>query len=210
MVHIDPETLRRRPIVGVLLGTAAAAMVGWLCYAGWPEMRLLLGQRTPDRVSIHDAVNQRQARWVTISEGRWFCDHQVTLERRMGPERWVLGKVDETEVPIAGPTVGELLVASFDGELKCESRVHTPLTGVIGSREIFGSRGALRRWSRSAEHVAILKVDASPRTALMMFFGLSAIGLLGLGFAGYYLRLMLRGRERRSETMPAMAPIEPR
>lgn len=135
MVHIDPEAIRRNPVLGVLLGSAAAAMMGWLLYSGWPEMRLLLAQRSPDRVSLHEAVNQRQARWVTTSEGRW---------------------------------------------------------------------------ERSADHVAILQVGASPRSALVMFLGLAATGVLGIGFAGCFLRLMLRDRERRSETLPAMTPIEPR
>jgi hypothetical protein len=208
MVHIDPATLRRYPIVGVLLGGATAVLLGYLIYSGWPEARALFAQKTPDRLSLHDIVSQRSARWVTLSEGEWHCDRAITTERSQGIERWFRGKIETTEVPITGAIEREMLVASFDGALKCAERSGEPLTGVVGSSQIFTSRAALQRWRRSGYDVDILNVGASPRWALIMFVGLVALALGGFVFCLYYLRLMLRS-SRRSEGLPVTEPIQP-
>jgi len=207
MVHIDPATLRRYPIIGVLLGGVTAVLLGYLIYSGWPEARALFGQKTPDRLSLHDIVSQRTARWVTLSEGEWHCDRAITTERTQIVERMFRGKIETTEVPITGPIERELLVASFDGELKCAERSGRPLTGVVASNQIFTSRSALQRWRQSGYEVAILNVGASPRWALIMFLGLVTLALGGLVFCLYYLRLMLRPARR--EGLPGMEPIQP-
>jgi hypothetical protein len=206
MVHIDAATLRRHPIIGVIFGGATAVFLGFLIHAGWPEARALLGQKAPDRVSLHEAVNLRSIRWVTVSEGDWHCDEVYTVERSPGIERWLRGSIETTEVPITGAIQGELLVASFDGAVKCEERAGASLTGVVGSDEIFTSRGALRRWRQGGHRVAVLNVGASPSLALIMLLGLVAIAALGIAFCGYYLRLMLRsGRE--TARLPSYEPI---
>lgn len=207
MVHIDAETLRRHPIIGVVLGGATAAFLAFLVYSGWPEVRTLLGQKAPDRISIHDTVNLRSARWVTLADGQWHCDQAITIERPIGIERWFRGPIESTEVPITGAITGEVLVASFDGAVRCAERSRASLTGVVGSYEIFGARSVLRRWGRSGHRVAVLNVGASPRFALIMLLGIVAIAVLGLGFCGYYLRMMLRaGRE--SARLPSYEPIQ--
>jgi len=199
MLHIDAATLRKYPILGVVIGGATAVFLGYLISSGWPEARALLGQKAPDRISLHETVNLRGVRWVTLSEGRWHCDQALTIERRPGLERWLRGPVETTEVPITGAMDGEVLVASFDGAVACAERAGSSLTGVVGSTEIFTSRGALRRWSRSGNRVAVLHVGASPRFALIMLIGLVAIGIGGIVFAGYYLTLMLRSGGGRSD-----------
>ena len=209
MFHVDPETLRRYPIVGVLIGGTAAVFIGWLAWSAQDETRALLAQKSPAPVSIHEALHASSPRWVTIAEGRWQCE-RTHVVKRTGLEQWVFGKIENTEVPIHGPIDGEVLVAEFDGAANCAERSGAPLTGVVGSREIFASRGAVRRWSRSGHRVAILHVGADPRRALFMQIAVSAIALLGAGFALYYLRLMLRARDPEPGYRPAADPIQPR
>src|SRR5262245_18888533 len=209
MVHIDPATLRRHPVLDVLIGVVAAAFLAFLLGSGWGEARVLLAQRAPDRVSIHEAVSPGWVRWVTLSEGQWHCERAITMERAPGLERWLRGPVESTEVPITGETEGELLVASFEGAVTCAERDGSSLTGVVGSMEIFTSRAALRRWGHEGERVAVLHVGATPRFALVMLVVLALIAALGIGFAGYYLRLMLRPGERRAAPLAAGAPIQP-
>ena len=198
MVHVDPATLRKHPVLGVVIGGATAVFLCCLIGSGLGEARALLGQRAPDPVSLHETVNLRGVRWVTLAEGRWHCDRAITVERRAGLERWLRGPVETTEVPITGADDGEVLVASFDGSVACAERAGSSLTGVVGSTEIFTSRGVLRRWSRSANRVAILHVGAGPRFALIMLIGLVAVAVGGMVFAGYYLKLMLRSGRRHS------------
>jgi len=209
MVHIDAATLRRYPILGVLLGAGAAVLIGFLLQFGMAEARALLGQKAPDPLSIHETVNLSRIRWVRISEGQWHCERTITIERPVGLERWLRGPVETTEVPITGAVNGEILVACFDGTVSCAERAGSPLTGVVGSTEIFTSRGALRRWSRGGQRVAVLNVDASPRYALVMLIGLVAVAVGGIVFAGYYLRLMLPPGGQHRAPVPSHGPIEP-
>ena len=209
MIHIDPATLRRRPIIGVLFGGATAAVVVFLVLAGWPEVSALLQQKSPVAVSHHQLASMAGIRWVTLTDGEWHCDQAIILERGSGLERWVRGPVETTEIPITGATGGELVVASFDGALKCDERAGAPLTGVVGSTEIFTSRAALRRWAGSADRVVVLNVGASPRWAVIMLLGLIGIALLAFGFAGYYLMILLRSREPPAARLPATEPIQP-
>ena len=209
MLHIDPRTLRRHPILGVAIGGATAIVLAWLLMSGMGEARALLAQKAPDRVSVHEAMSLRGIRWITISDGRWHCESAITTERRVGLERWVRGPIETTEVPITGSVERELVVASFDGAVTCAERAGSTLTGVVGSTEIFTSRGALRRWSWNGDRVAVLHVGASPREALIMLAALVAIGLLAIAFAGYYLRLMLRSRDERVPHTGMSVPIQP-
>jgi len=207
MVHIDAATLRRHPIIGVVLGGATAVLLVHLILSGWPEVRDLLGQKAPDRISLHEAVNLRRVRWVTLAEGEWHCDQAITMKRPQGIERWFRGPIESTEVPITGATEGEVLVANFDGAVKCEERAGSLLTGVVGSTEIFTSRATLRRWRENGHRVAVLNVGASPTVALIMLAGLVAIAALGIGFCGYYLRLMFRSG-RQPTRLPTYEPIQ--
>jgi hypothetical protein len=209
MVHIDAAMLRKYPILGVFIGGATAVFLCFLLLSGLSEARVLLGQKAPDPVSLHESVNLRRIRWVTLSEGQWNCQQAITIRRRAGLERWLRGPVETTEVPITGAMKGDVLVASFDGAVSCAERAGSPLTGVVGSTEIFTSRGALRRWGRGGNRVAILHVGASPRFALIMLIGLAAIAVSGIVFAAYYLRRMLRSRGRHSARLPSSDPIQP-
>jgi hypothetical protein len=154
-------------------------------------------------------VNLRGVRWITLSEGQWNCERAIAIERRAGVERWVRGPIETTEVPITGAAEGEVVVASFDGALTCAERAGTSLTGVVGSKEIFTSRAALRRWKRSGGRVAILHVGASPRFALIMLVSLSAIALGGVAFAAFYLSRMLHWGGSPSGPLHSPEPIQP-
>ncbi len=192
MAHVDPAVLRKHPILGVLVGGAAAVVIGWLLASGSGEARALLDQKTPDRISLHEIVNLRGIRWVTLTDGQWHCERAITTERPMGLERWVRGPIETTEVPVTGTIAGEVLVASFDGDVTCAQRAGSTVSGVVGSTEIFTSQAALRRWSRGGDRVVILHVGATPRMALIMLVGLIGVAVLGIGVAGHYLTLMLR------------------
>ena len=65
MVHIDAATLRKYPILGVLIGGATAVFLCYLLRSGWAEARALLDQKAPIRVSLNETVNLRRIRWVT-------------------------------------------------------------------------------------------------------------------------------------------------
>jgi hypothetical protein len=122
----------------------------------------------------------------------------------------VRGPIEATEVPLTGTVDGEVLVAVFDGPLQCAQRSGSSLTGVVGSREIFTSQSVHRRWRRAGDHVTVLNVGASPRAALILLVALAAVGVLGVGFAGYYLAAMFRSGDRHSAPLPTKAPIEAR
>ena len=209
LVHIDAATLRKYPILGVLIGAGAAVVIGCLLVFGMGEAHALLSQKAPDVLSLHEIANLGSVRWVRLSEGQWHCERAITTPRRAGLERWVRGPVETTEVPITGAVDGEVLVACFDGAVSCAERASSPLIGVVGSTEIFTSQGTLRRWSRSGQRVAVLNVGASPRFALVMLLGLIAVGVGGIIFAGYYLRLMLAPLRQRRVPLPSHGPIEP-
>jgi len=209
-VHIDARTLRRFPILGIIIGVATAAVIAWLLMSGWAEAQALFAQKTPERLSVHDIVNLRGVHWVTVSDGDWHCDAAVERPRRSGIVQWVRGPVEATEVPITGTTEGEVLVASFDGALKCEQRAGSQVTGVVGSTQIFSSScTALARWSRGGHHVNVLEVGASPQWALIMIVVLTAVALGGIGFAAYYFMLMFRDNQPRAVPSFSSEPIQP-
>lgn len=209
MIHIDPATLRRYPILGVGFGLAATVAFGFMILSGSHEARALLAQKRPVSLSPHDAVNQEGVRWVTVTGGHWRCEDAVTIPRQGMLERWVRGPVAATEVPIATGGGEELLVASFDGAVSCADRAGAPLTGVIGSVEVFTSRGAIGRWSRTGRRVAVLNVGAGPSEARFLLLALVALLLVAVLFSGYYLTLMLRSRDRDRTAPSPSQPIEP-
>lgn len=209
MVHVDPATLRKHPVLGVLLGLACAVAFVFVLGSGSNEARALLQQRTPVVLSPHDAVNQKGVRWVTVTGGDRRCESAMTIPRQGVFERWVRGPVASTEVPITTDVERELLVASFDGAVSCAQHADRCLTGVIGSVEVFTSRGAIMRWSGTADRVAVLHVGASPSEALFLFLFLVALLLVAVIFTGYYLRLMLQSRDRERAVPSMSQPIEP-
>lgn len=210
MVHVDPATLRRYPILGVLLGLVATVAFVFVLRSGAGEARALIQQKAPVALSPREAVHQDGIRWVTVTGGRRRCEQAMTIPRQGMLERWARGPVASTEVPITSDEGRELLVASFDGAVSCAEVTDRPLTGVIGSTEVFTSRDAVRRWSGTGKRVAVLHVGASPSEALFLFLFLVALLLVSVGFSGYYLKLMLQSRDR-DPAFPSMAqPIEPR
>src|SRR5262245_45588819 len=130
MFHISPETLRKYPIVGVLIGGATAVVVGYFLQSGLPELRALLGQKTPEPVSVHDVVSRSGVRWVTLAEGQWHCEQAITTRRRSALMRLLRGPIETTQVPITGAVEGEVVVASIGGAMSCVERAGSPLTGV--------------------------------------------------------------------------------
>ena len=208
--HIDHRTLRKHPILGVFIGVATAGVIVWLLMSGWAEAQALFAQKAPERLSVHEVVNLRGVHWVALSDGEWHCDAAVTRPRRSQLDRWVRGPVEATEVPITGPTEGEILVASFGGALECEARAGSPITGVVGSTQIFSSScNAVGRWGKRGAHVNVLEVGASPRLALLMIVALAAVGLGGIAFAGYYFMVMFRANEPRAVAAYSSQPIQP-
>lgn len=211
MFHVHPETLRRHPILGVLIGVGIVVAAACMMRLGWTEVRALIGQKAPAVVTLHDAVHQQGTRWITVSDGQWHCEDLVTIPRKRTFERRIRGPIAATEVPVTSGESEDLLIARFKGKLSCEERAGTSLTGVVGSTEIFTSRGAIRRWSRTGRPVAVLNVGASPTQALLMFLGIGALMLVGVAFFGYYLRKMLPSPEEDRRAHPPLTqPIEPR
>ena len=204
LFHIDYRTLRRYPILGVFIGVAITAVVVWLLSQGWSEAQALCAQKTPERLSAHDVVNLRGVHWVTVTDGDWHCDAAVTRPRRSSLMRLLRGPVEATEVPITDSTDGEILVATFSGALNCDARAGAPITGVVGSTEIFSSScTALPRWRKHARHVNVLEVGASPQRAMFLIAAMVAVAVGGLLFAGFYFRLMRR--DSQPSTVPSLS-----
>ena len=198
MVYIRTANRRGRTIQGVILGGVAVIISVCFILAAWPEVPALLGQKEPDRISVHDAVNLRGIRWVAIADGQWHCAQAITIKRK---------GVRMAEVPITGAIEGEVLVAALHGDPKCAERTGTALTGVVGSKVIFSSRGALRRWGRSWHRVAVIYVGASPRFALIILLVAVAVAVLAIAVFGYHLRDLLRSG-RKSAPLPSYEPIQ--
>ena len=208
MAFIDPETLRRYPSIGIVLGVATAAFVVYLLGLGRDEMEVLRRLRAPEAESVHEAVTRGGVRWVTVSGGRWDCDGTITRERRGLIERTLFGRVASMEVPIHGEGPDDLLVARFEDGTPCADRPQSALTGIMGSVEVFTSRDALARWRPMARRVAVLNVGAGPAAAMRLFVAVAGVGLCGLACAGYYARVLFK-RERRAPSRSWKDPIEP-
>ena len=212
MIHIDAATLRKYPILGVLIGLAIAIVVAFLLRSGWTEVRTLLAQKAPTAMSLHETVQQTSIRWVTVTDAHWHCEDAITISRQGTIARLMFGAVEVFEVPVTatGDTAhDELLVARFDKAVSCEERAHAPLTGVVRSEEIFGTGGAVRRWSRAGRQVAVMNVDAGPSRALLLVLAMAGVCLFGVLFAAYYLRLMFRSGVRRPVPVHANSPLHP-
>lgn len=208
MFHIDPATLRRSPILGVLIGLAIGAVVVYFVRSGWPEARALLAQKAPTALSVQEAVNQKGIRWVTVTGGQWHCDHAVTVRRRSTLMRLLMGPVDATEIPITSGGDEGLLVARFEKAASCADRADTPLTGVVGSVELFTSQCVTRSWRQAGKRIAVLNVGASPSKALVMLLWMGALLLGAAVFTGYYLKLMFPSGERYPAPRPLDQPVE--
>src|SRR5262249_38261521 len=85
---------------------------------------------TPVVVGVDEATVQadQQARWVTLDDPRWHCDEAVEREADV-PEKWLLGRVSWTQVPVASPK--RVVVVRFEGAIACRALAGRPVTGEL-------------------------------------------------------------------------------
>ena len=163
--------------------------------------------KAPDPVSLPRRGGLRGTRWITVNEGQWHCDQAFTTQRRSTVERWFRGAIESTEVPITGSVEGEVP----GGELRWGREVRRARE-IDADRcrgqhaDLHQPRGAQALESGWQSRRDPARHGASPQSAMILLVGLAAIALLGIGFAAYYLMLMIRSRERHSAPLPSMEP----
>ena len=185
--HTNWPTVKKYPVLGLLLGLAAVFTVWLMLQSGMDEARALITQKSPTLFSVREATHFYGIRWITLSNGTWHCADAVRIKRDDPIPRLIFGSIAGTEVPITGED-GDVVVAVFDGDVDC-SRSPARLSGVIGSVEIFGDSKTRSRWQTAGRRVTVLNVDASPSTAVWLFSLIACVLVGGVVFAGYFVRL---------------------
>jgi hypothetical protein len=191
MFHLPAgPTLRKYPILGVLIGVTLV-MVFWLgLQSGMDETRALFEQKSPALVSVREATQPHGIRWITLSDGTWHCAGAVRIKRTEVIPRLISGPVASTELLITGENDVDVVVAAFDNDFDCSGKP-VRLSGVIGSMEIFGGQETRARWQTAGRRVTVLSVGASPSTVAWMFSAGVCGLLVGVVAAGYFLRLLV-------------------
>jgi hypothetical protein len=205
MEHLYLATLRKYPILGVLLGLVTAVSVWMIGQSGLDESRALRKQKAPALVSFREATRLQGVQWVTLSDGTWHCADAIRIERDGGIANLIFGSIADTELPITGDDATDVVVARFDGNFDC-SQKPVQLSGVIGSVEIFTSRPTLSRWRRTGRRVTVLNVNASPSAAFWLEAFVVAVLLGGVLCSAYYLRLLLLPRDDMETDEPGRPP----
>jgi hypothetical protein len=188
-VHVDPALLERYPWIGVLLGAAGLAL-GLVLARQMADDSRLFRDRAPERLSLADAdaLARGERRWVTLVDGEWRCDARVERERK-APERWLFGRIEETQVPIRDPAGRRLVVVRFAGAIDCPRRAGEEPSGAWERAE--GSR--LRRVARDIlalpHEPPPFWLDASLRDEVERYSWFPAVlSLLGIGILVHFGR----------------------
>src|SRR5262245_2891801 len=117
MFHLDAgPTLRKYPVLGVLVSVAIVIALWLGLQSGMDETRALIKQKSPALVSVREATHSAGIRWITLSDGTWHCANAVRIKRTEFIPRLISGPVASTELPITGEDGADLLVAVFDND----------------------------------------------------------------------------------------------
>jgi hypothetical protein len=201
MIHIDPETLKRSPWLGVAIGGAMVllmAVIGHEMYEDWRS----IPERAPIRISVSDLAGLDRSRphWVELVDAAPDCDLAMIEERDI-PERWFQDRISSTVIPLAGVPV----VARFEGLPHCnESSMRQPGILCEEGSGVWGS--AIPRELKGVDPAGrprVLMVGFTPKTALENLALVGGLGVIALVFALYYLRLW-----RRQRPVPSSRPVE--
>jgi hypothetical protein len=194
--HIDPALIEEKPWLGVVLGLAGAMLFAWMTSSTARDLAAMSRQQRPAPARIRDVRAVGVGQWIALEDARPQCARVLVVERRI-PERWLFGRVEATEAPVADAAGSDWIVAHFDGAVDCAAQARAPLAGLIPAKgdHAWGSGAVRHRWAGQAlAPRAILIVGAGPRTALgYVLFGLGMI-VASLGLAVFCLRKIERRR----------------
>jgi len=195
-VHIDPETLKRYPWIGVLIGLAGSLLMVFLTVDFYHEYMALRSIPAPAPITVSTALllpGQRST-WVTLSGGVWHHDLVVREERRV-PERWILGKVENTQIPVTDGRGRTLVIIKHEGNVESRSLEGGPVTGMLvrNHDHLWGGGVSRSICLNHTEPLLVLVPGAGPRAAFLYTLGGLGFLLVFTIFAFYYMVMWLRG-----------------
>jgi hypothetical protein len=216
--HLDPLFLDEHPWVGVLIGVVGLIMASAMTVVMANEYWQYRSQGGPIPFAVDDLATMEEGTrvWAVVSGGERRCD--LAAEQHRGiPDRWILGKVESTEVPILTADHSRVVIAEFSGRIDCEAEVGPNLEGVLTPARdtVYGHRSADLRGLGDVELVAGFIVGGGPSEA-RNYALFSAVFFAGMvWFTLHFLRKWLRKRELardllRQIQMAGKKPFEPR
>jgi len=191
-VHIDPETLKQHPWIAVLIFFVGAAVAFWAANAFWHEYLALRNLPCPAEITADNASLGADCprRWVTLVSGVWHPDRAVE-EKRKAPECWVLGPVENTQIPVAGSIKPVLIVVKCDGKVDRQALSSKPVTGMLVrvNDHLWGGGISKDISTGGASAVYVLVEGAGPARALLYAWIGTAFFLAFGVFLSYFLWL---------------------
>jgi hypothetical protein len=200
MIHIDPEALKRSPLLGVAISLGAALLMAFIAHDAYEDWRSV-AERAPLRISVSDlsGLDRSRPHWVEIVDAAPACDLSMIEERDI-PERWISGRISATVIPLAGIPV----VAKFEGLPHCDdASVRKP--GILCEERMGVWGSAIPRELKGLDPAGrprVLMVGLTPKTALENLALVSGLGVIALIFTLYYFRLWRR-RQPIRPSLPA-------
>ena len=203
-VHIDPETLKRYPWLGVLIGGTGCLLMLWVVNGFWRERRALANQSAPVPVTVEEAslAPGVESRWIRLHGGRWLCD-QALEDRRHPPESWLFGRVNSTLVPLLDGGGALRVVVKHDEEWPADACRQAGVRGLAGILTRAGERvwssgipPAFGTWPRRGELLVLHPAEGAPAAGRNALVAACLLVVFAV-FAGYYAVLWSGQRETR-------------
>jgi hypothetical protein len=204
-VHLDVETIRRKPWIGVLVFGGALVAFVWGTSQMVEQWRALRDLGAPREIALADVASAPAGSlpWVRITGGTWACAMAMEREHDL-VSRWVLGRVDQTWVPIVDVGTGAAVVARFVGEIDCADP-KAPVEGVVDAVHpwLYGSEVPPDIAAMFPNARVIHASESASRAWGFVLFG-AGLSAASFGFLAWSLRLWATRRD--DEALPAVAP----
>jgi hypothetical protein len=189
-VHIDPETLNRHPWIAVLIGLAGVILMLFLTNAYWKEYQALQKIACPAEITADTAnlSTDEPRKWVTLISGKWHPEARVEGERKI-PEKWIFGKVENTQIPVTDSKDQKLIVVKFEGKVDVQSKINLPVTGMLVYKgdKVWGGSISRQFSLKYTQPIMVLDAGAGKSQALNYFIMGLIFTIAFSSFTGYYL-----------------------